>query len=148
MNELQLFQPKSFPQELLGNEYMTLEPYHPLSEKSTGPIEFVLKENKDYIDLQETVLRVKCKIDMQYSIQALSSQEKAGADNIALTNNAMHSLFSDVILSINGKKIEGGDKMYPYKSYINSAFRYSKQAQEGNCFLWGLLETMQQKWMM
>jgi hypothetical protein len=62
MNQLQLFKPKTFPQELFGNEYMTLEPYRLLNDKTSAPIDFVLKENKEYIDLKETVLRIKRKI--------------------------------------------------------------------------------------
>ena len=46
MNQLQLFKPKTFPQELFGNEYMTLEPYRLLNDKTSAPIEFVLKEKK------------------------------------------------------------------------------------------------------
>lgn len=138
MNQLQLFQPKQFPQELFGNEYITLEPYHVLSDKSTGPIEFVLKENKDYIDLQETVLRIKCKI-VNADYTAIPAPVKAGDDHVAFVNNAMHSLFNDVILLINDKRVEGGDKMYPYKAYMNSAFRYSKEAQEGQLFSVGFI---------
>ena len=138
MNQLQLFKPKTFPQELFGNEYMTLEPYRLLNDKTSAPIEFVLKENKEYIDLQETVLRIKCKI-VNSDGTALTAPAAAGDDNIALVNNAMHSLFSDVTLSINSKRIEGGDKMYPYKAYINSAFRYSKEVQEGQLFSIGFV---------
>ena len=138
MNQLQLFQPKQFPQELFGNEYITLDPYHVLSEKSTGPIEFVLKENKDYIDLQETVLRIKCKI-VNADYTAIPVPAKAGDDHVSFVNNAMHSLFSDVILLINDKRVEGGDKMYPYKAYMNTVFRYSKETQEGQLFSVGFI---------
>jgi hypothetical protein len=51
----------------------------------------------------------------------------------------MHSLFSDVTLLINDKRVEGGDKMYPYKAYINTAFRYSKDAQDGQLFSVGYI---------
>ena len=131
MNQLQYFKSKDYPQELFGNEYISVDPYHVLSEKSTGPVEFVLKENKSYIDLQETVLRIKCKI---VNSDLTPIPTKAGDDHVAFVNNAMHSLFSDVILLINDKRVEGGDKMYPYKAYINSIFRYSKETQEGQLF--------------
>ena len=138
MNQLQLFQPKKFPQELFGNEYITLDPYNALSEKSSNPVEFVLKENKHYIDLQETVLRIKCKI-VKSDFTPIPAPTVAGDDHVAFVNNAMHSLFSDVTLLINDKRIEGGDKMYPYKAYINSAFRYSKETQENQLFSAGFI---------
>src|SRR5271154_205090 len=138
MNQLQLFSPKQFPQELLGNEYITLDPYHVLSEKSTAPIEFVLKENKDYIDLQETVLRIKCKI-VNADNTAIPAPKSAGDDHVAFINNSMHSLFNDVILLINDKRVEGGDKMYPYKAYMNTILKYSRETQEGQLFSSGFI---------
>ena len=136
MDQLQYFQPKHFPQELNGNEYITLDPFHVITDKTTGPIEFVLKENKDYIDLTETVLRIKCKI-VNNDYTAIPS--KVGEDHVAFVNNAMHSLFSDVILLINDKRVEGGDKMYPYKAYINTILKYSKETQEGQLFSVGFV---------
>ena len=136
MNQLQLFQPKRFPQELFGNEYITSDPFHPLNDKSSSPIEFLLKENKHYIDIQETVLRIKCKI---VNADNTPIPVKAGDDNVSFVNNAMHSLFSDVILLINDKRVEGGGKMYPYKAYMNSVFRYSKETQEGQLFSVGFI---------
>ena len=58
---------------------------------------------------------------------------------MALVNNAMHSLFRDVEIRINDKRIEGGDNIYPYKSYIASVFRFSKETQEGQLFSVGFV---------
>jgi len=138
MNQLQLFAPKQFPQELFGNEYISIDPYRPLTDKSTGPLEFVLKENKDYIDLQQTVLRIKVKIANDDD-KAIAAPVAPGDDHVAFVNNAMHSLFSDVILYINDKRVEGGDRMYPYKAYMNTIFRYSKEVQEGQLFSSGFI---------
>src|SRR5271156_5305493 len=113
MNQLQLFVPKRFPQELFGNEYISIDPFRPLIDKSNGPLEFVLKENKEYIDLQQTVLRVKVKI-VNDDDKAIAAPVAAGDDHVAFVKNAMHSLFSDAILYINDKRVEGGDRMYPY----------------------------------
>src|SRR3981189_2152920 len=60
MEQLGLFKPASFPQELLGNEYITLRPYHNMPDK--GPVKFLLKDNNEYINLEETTLTIKCKI--------------------------------------------------------------------------------------
>src|SRR5271167_1951124 len=138
MNQLQLFQPKRFPQELFGHQYISLDPYHPLTEKSTSPIEFVLKENKEYIDLQETVLRIKCKI-VNADNTAIPAPAQVGNDHVAFVNNAMHSLFSDVMLLINDKRVEGGDKMYPYKACMNTTFRFSKDFHDGQMFSVGYI---------
>src|SRR5271156_934109 len=110
MKQLQLFAPKQFPQELFGTEYISIDPYRPLTDKSTGPLEFVLKENKDYIDLQQTVLRIKVKIANDDD-KAIAAPVALGDDHVAFVNNAMHSLFGDVILYINDKRVEGGDRI-------------------------------------
>jgi hypothetical protein len=130
MEHLRLFKPATFQQELLGNEYITLRPYHNMPDK--GPIEFLLKDNKEYINLEETTVSIKCKI--VNADGAVIPSTDATESQYALVNNAMHSLFRDVELQINGKRVEGGDNMYPYKSYISSVFRFSKEAQEGQLF--------------
>jgi hypothetical protein len=135
MEQLGLFKPKTFPQELLGNEYITLRPFHNLPDK--GPIEFMLKDNKEYINLQETTLTVKCKIVNADGTAIVSKVAKD--DQVAFVNNAMHSLFRDVEVRINDKRVEGGDNNYAYKSYIASVFRFSKETQEGQLFSIGFV---------
>src|SRR5271156_4736 len=135
MEQLRIFKPTSFPQQLFGNEFITLRPHHNLPEK--GPIEFLLKDNKDYINLEETTLTVKCKITNADG--STINPTTANDDQVAFVNNAMHSLFRDVEVQINGKRVEGGDNNYPYKSYIASVFRYSKEAQEGQLFSVGFI---------
>lgn len=135
MEQLELFKPKTFPQELLGNEYITLRPHHNLPEK--GPIEFLLRDNKEYINLQETTLTVKVKITNADGTPIVL--KTVGDDQVAFVNNAMHSLFSDVEVRINDKRIEGGDNNYAYKSYIASVFRFSKETQEGQLFSVGFV---------
>ena len=51
MERIQLFTPAHLKQELLGNEYITIPLRHPL-EDDKGPLEFVLKDNKEYINLE------------------------------------------------------------------------------------------------
>ena len=95
-----------------------LRPYQNMPEKR--PIEFMLKDNKEYINLDKTTLTVKCKI-----VNADGSKiesKTAGDDQVALVNNAMHSLFRDVEIRINDKRIEGGDNTSPYKSYMHQYF--------------------------
>src|SRR5271156_4086293 len=109
---------------------------HPL-EDDKGPLEFVLKDNKEHINLEETTLTVKVKIT---NADGTAIDSKTSSDaQVALVNNAMHSLFRDVELQINGKCIEGGDNMYAYKSYISSMFRFSKETQEGQLFSIGFI---------
>src|SRR5271156_682156 len=100
---------------------------HPL-EDDKGPLESVLKDNKEYINLEKTTLTVKVKIT---NADGAAIDSKTSRDaQVALVNNAMHSLFRDVELQINGKRI-AGDNTYAYKSYISSMLSFSKETQEG-----------------
>ena len=63
----------------------------------------------------------------------------ANDDQVAFVNNTMHSLFKDVEVQINGKRIKGGDNTYPYKLYLASVFRFSKETQEGQLFSVGFV---------
>ena len=52
----------------------------------------------------------------------------------------MHSVFSDVVIMINGRPIEGvPDGLYPYRAYITSLFSYSKDAQTHQLFSEGFM---------
>jgi hypothetical protein len=134
MEQLRLFKPKSFPQELLGYEYITLRPYLPIPDK--GPIEFLLKDNKEYINLDATTVTVKCKI---VNVDGKAIAKHNTDDQVAFVNNAMHSMFRDVEVKINDKRVEGSDNTYPYKSIIRSLFAYSKETQEGQLFSVGFV---------
>ena len=133
--QLDLFSTRSYQNELFGAEYITVRPSNPLGN---GPIDFVVKESREYFDLSETVLIIKVKVvnaDGSYIARV-----DDGKDNVALINNAMHSIFSDVQVMINSKPVEGvPDGMYPYKAYINNLFKYSKEAQTQQLFSEGFI---------
>src|SRR5271167_586688 len=122
--QLDLFSTRNYQNELFGAEYTTIRPFGPLDN---GPIDFIVKESKDYYDLRETILSLKVKI-VNADGSVVAAQD--GKDHVALVNNAMHSVFSDVIVMLNGKPIEGvPDSLYPYKSYFTTLFKYSKETQ-------------------
>ena len=102
-------------------------------------MEFLLKDNKEYINLEETTLTVKCKITNADGTPIKLTNAEAH-DDLWLVNNYMHSLFRDVEVQINSKRVEGGDNNYPYKSYIASMFRFSKETQEGQLFSIGFVK--------
>ena len=49
----------------------------------------------------------------------------------------MHSLFSDVVLLLNGKRVERGDALYPFRSYVTTTFRYLPEALKQQGFAFG-----------
>jgi hypothetical protein len=133
--QLDLFSTRTYQNEMYGAEYKTFRVNAPLT---SGPIEFHIDHTKEYYDLSQTLFSLKVQVMNQEGEVIPTSGD--GKDNAALVNNAMHSVFGDVMLSINGKPTEGvADGWYAYKSYISSLFKYSKDVQTQQLFAEGFL---------
>ena len=80
-----------------------------------GPYEFAVSgAGDDYIDLANTYLFVEAQI-MDEDDTALDG----GAD-VGPVNLWMHSLFSDVSVSLNEKLVKPPTSLYPYRAYIET----------------------------
>ena len=132
--QLNLFSVQSYQADLFGAEYKTYLPTTPLV---SGPIEFRVKDSREYYDLSETILAVSVKI-VNGDNNAVPVEN--GKDDVALVNNAMHSIFSDVQVFINGKPTEGvSDGFYPYRAYAYNLFSFSKETQVQQLFAHGFV---------
>ena len=130
--QLDLFARRTYQDELFGSEFQTIRPENKLD---SGPIEFLRRETKDYYDLSKSVFELKLKI---VNSDGSAVKTESTKDDVALVNNALHSVFSDVQVFINDKPTEGlGNTMYPYKSYISNLFKYSKEVQVQQLFAEG-----------
>ena len=56
--------------------------------------------------------------------------DKGTPGEIAPINNSMHSILSNVDNYLLGKTISDPNGLYPYRAYIETLLRYSKEAQE------------------
>ena len=92
----------------------------------SGPYEFSISgSGEDYIDLGNTNLYVVAQIVQK----ADGSDIDAGA-NVGPVNLWLHSLFSDVTLSLNGKLVSGPTNAYPYRAYIETLLSYGPAAKQ------------------
>jgi hypothetical protein len=109
-------------------------PYKPIASLGPDtPIEFHIPANSDhYIDLKNTELHLKVKLTKGDGA-ALIDTEKS-----ALVNNALHSIFSDVTVSLNSKVLNNSANLYPYRAYIEELLSYNNEAKltRGNCQMW------------
>ena len=97
--------------------------YHPISNIDSGPIEFFVSgSGSEYLDLAKTFLRVKAKV-----VKADGSN-LAAADKVAPVNLFMHSLFSQVDVSLNEKIITPSMPLYPYRCYKEIMLNYGPAA--------------------
>lgn len=103
-------------------------------------IEFVINSNDtEYLDLNDTSLYLQLKIvrhdgtNIEESLQVLP------------TNFIMNALFADVQLSLNDTIVEGGDRMYAYKSTIESLFNFNEDAKRFQLMPMGFSDAIDQR---
>ena len=79
----------------------------------------------DYIDLHHTILLVKAQI-----VKTDGTAVGDDVDDLGPVNNWMHSMFSDVKLSLNDKLVTDTNNTYPYRAYLENLLNYGTQAKE------------------
>ncbi len=121
-SELDLF---SVPATQTAIESGTFVEYHPISSISGGaPIEFdVTASGDDYLDLASSFLQVKAKITRA------NGDNLDAADTVGPVNNFLHSIFSQVDVSLNGTLITSSMNTYAYRAYIESLLSYGLEAK-------------------
>ncbi|XP_042912887.1 uncharacterized protein F54H12.2-like [Parasteatoda tepidariorum] len=94
--------------------------FHPLSNVfDNAPVEFhVSGSAEDYIDLSQTQLFVKAKIVK--SDNTLITKD----DTIGPVNLFLHSLFSQVDISLNDRIVSNSSNTYPYRAYIETLLNH------------------------
>ena len=102
--------------------------YYPVSSVAFGaPIEFHIPGNtEDYIDLNDISLYLKLKVTKP------DGTDIKAADEVALTNLPISSLFQDVALTIGETQVEGGQMCYPYLGYFNTVMQFHPDAQKSH----------------
>ena len=101
---------------------------HPLAALAhNAPIEFAISGNtEEYLDLTNSFLHVTVKVT-----KANGQNLDAGAD-VAPVNLFLHSLFSQVDVSLNDTVITPSENTYPYRAYIETTLSYGKEAKNGH----------------
>jgi len=121
-SELDLF---SVPLTQTSMEYGSWVEYHPLTTLADGsPIEFeVSGTGDDYVDFANTLLYVKAKVT-QLDGANLPADAPVGPVNLFL-----HSLFSQVDISLNGALITSSTNTYPYRAMLETLLSYGHDAK-------------------
>ena len=90
-----------------------------------SPVEFVISEEGDYyIDLANTFLYVRAAVVNE------DGSNLAEDANIALITNFLHSLWSQVDLSLNNTLITQSNNTYAYRGYIETLLTFRKEAKQ------------------
>ena len=122
-SELDLF---SVPPTQTSIETATFVEYHPISSLTDGaPIEFdISSSGDDYIDFNDSQLFVRMKI-----VKADGSN-LAAAEKVGPVNNTLHSLFSQVDVSLNGTQITDSSNTYSYRALIEDLLSFGSEAKK------------------
>jgi hypothetical protein len=121
-SELDLF---SVPPTQTSIESGTYVEYRPISTLTDGaPIEFdVTSSGDDYLDFASSYLHVKAKIERA------NGDALVPADTVGPVNNLLHSLFSQVDVSLNGTLITNSSNTYHYRAYLENLLSYGPAAK-------------------
>ncbi|KAF4522353.1 hypothetical protein B566_EDAN011073 [Ephemera danica] len=102
-------------------EYVTVKPLASLDNDS--PIEFAVPPSEHYTDVSRTFLHLTVSIEEDNGDTILAT------DDFAPVNNFLHSLFSNVSLSLNSKLITSPSHLYGFKRMLEVLFNYNESAK-------------------
>jgi hypothetical protein len=121
-SDLDIFAP-IIQQTCIKNEYS--REYNPLASIQPGaPIEFIVKgADLLYLDMRTTKITVHAKITKADGANIVANT--AGPVNLAL-----HSLFREVTLELNGRPINEPNQLYPYRAYMETVLNYCEDVQK------------------
>ena len=113
------------PPTLTSMEQGSWVEYHPITSVTEGsPIEFdVSASGEDYIDFANTLLYVKAKLT------AVNGDNLAADSAVGPVNLFLHSLFSQVDISLNGTLITASSNTYPYRAMLETLLSYGEDAK-------------------
>lgn len=94
--------------------------FHPLANVSDGgPVEFNISgSGDDYLDLSQTQLYIKVKI-LKSDGKPLTAENKVGPVNLLL-----HSLWSQVDISLNERLVSSSNNTYPYRAMLETLLNH------------------------
>ena len=118
-SELDLF---ARPPVQTSVDHTMLKDHYPVSGMiESGPIEFNITSSADeYLDLSDSYIHITAHVSDQ------NVKGKADDDTFAPANLFIHSLFSQIDVSINGKLVSSSTNTYAYRAYIETLLSYGR----------------------
>ena len=122
-SELDLFSLPPTQTAVDGSQWVEHSPVSTLT--SSSPIEYIVSgSGEDYMDLNNTLLEVKA------CIKTTNNSPVDAAVAVAPINNTLHSLFSQIDVSLNDVNVSSATTTYPYRAYIETHLNYGTDAKK------------------
>ena len=108
-------------------EHAVVKDHYPISSMiENGPLEFTITESgEEYIDLSSAYLHLEAHI----SKSGVANPDE-NTDKAVPVNNWVHSLFSQVDVSINGKMVSSSSNTYGYRAFIETLLSFGKACKK------------------
>ena len=133
-SELDLFNVPPTQTAIESSQWVEHRPLTSLSD--SAPIEFVITgSGEEYVDLSETYLQVTAQVTKPDGEDLVTKNQDGtnGADiGIGPVNNWLHSLFSQVDVSLNGRLITPSTNTYPFRAYLETLLTYGPAAKKSH----------------
>jgi hypothetical protein len=105
----------------------TIQP-HPNFEKSSVITFDIPGTNIHYIDLSQTELHIKCKLNKKLESEIKNDVEYP--KDVYIINNVLHSLFQQIQISLNNAPVENTNRNYAYRAYLENLLCYNKESKQ------------------
>ncbi len=123
-SELDLFESPPTQTSLERADWYQYPPAATITEN--GPVDFYISgSGQEYVDLMHTSLYLRLRIT-QRDGNPLAADIRVGP-----ANNFLHSLFSQVEVSLNGKIVGHANSLYPYRAMLETLMNYGPEAGKG-----------------
>lgn len=136
--QLLLFEPKPIQYSVLKTEQVALKPLAALENCST--IQFSDSGyGDDYRNLGNMYLLLKVKMIYKDTSGSLVTDTPTNTTRLAYpVNNFLHSLFRQVILTLNGKQVAQNSQNYAYRAYLENLLNFQSQPVNTYKVLYGI----------
>ena len=108
-----------------SNESTSNVDYLPISSLNDGPsIDFEINgSGGEYLDLSRSYLHIKAKVIRT------DGTDLPNDNNVAPVNNFLHSMFSQVDITMNGTQISSSINTYAFRAIIETLLSFSSDAK-------------------
>ena len=125
-SEMEIFLPP--PSQNTYEDSYTVE-YRPVQtiNETSGPIQFSITPSPySYTDLSQTYLYLECRITQKGNLDLTAD------NNVAMLNYGLHSMFSELDVRFNNKKVGSTGSNYAYRSIIEATLNYGTDAKNSH----------------